>query len=46
MGRGVKMDEGSDASAGVASVAIGSWAAVACITVGVWTAVACTVTGS
>ena len=46
MGRGVKMDEGIDASAGVACVAVGSWAAVACITMGVWTAAACTVTGS
>ena len=46
MGGGVKMDEESDASAGVACVAIGSWAAVACITMGVWTAAACTVTGS
>ena len=31
MGGGVKMDEGSEASAGVACVAIGSWTAVACI---------------
>ena len=46
MGGGVKMDEGSDASAGVACVAIGSSAAVACITEGVWTAAACTLTGS
>ena len=46
MGGGVKMDEGSDASAGVACVAITSWAVVACITEGVWTAAACTLTCS
>ena len=40
------MDEGSNVSAGVACVAVGSWTAVACITMGVWRAAACTVTGS
>ena len=34
MGGGVKMDEGSEAFAGVTCVAIGSWAAVACIVTG------------
>ena len=34
MGGGVKMDEGSEASAGVACVAIGSWTAVACAVTG------------
>ena len=46
MGGGVKMDKGSEASAGVACAAIGCLAAVTCIIVGVWTAVDCTVTGS
>ena len=42
VGGGFKMDEGSEASAGVACVAIGSWTAVACIVIAVGTAVDCT----
>ena len=46
VGGSVKMDKGSEASAGVACAAIGCLAVVTFIVVGVWTAVDCTVTGS